>query len=118
MKIMPVNLRGKHFLTLKDFTPEEIRYMLDLSLDLKRKKTCRYQRKSSGWTQYSSSFRESFYQKPDVLLKTAAFDEGGNVNLSDKQSNGQKGVHRRYGKGSGPFFYDGIEFRGFKTEKR
>ena len=35
---MPVNLKGRSFLTLRDFTPEEIRYMLDLSHDLKAKK--------------------------------------------------------------------------------
>ena len=35
---MPINLRGRHLLTLKDFTPEEIRYLLDLSKDLKNKK--------------------------------------------------------------------------------
>ena len=28
---MAVNLKGKSFLTLMDFTPEEIRYMLDLA---------------------------------------------------------------------------------------
>ena len=26
---MPVNLKGRSFLTLKDFTPDEIRYMQD-----------------------------------------------------------------------------------------
>ena len=35
---MPVNLKGRSFLTLMDFTPAEIRYLLDLSHDLKRKK--------------------------------------------------------------------------------
>ena len=35
---MPVNLKGRNFLTLRDFTPEEIRYMLDLSHELKTKK--------------------------------------------------------------------------------
>ena len=33
-----MSLKGRHFLTLKDFTPEEIRYMLDLAKDLKKKK--------------------------------------------------------------------------------
>ena len=32
---MPVNLKGRSFLTLKDFTPDEIRYMLNLAADLK-----------------------------------------------------------------------------------
>ena len=35
---MAINLKGRNFLTLKDFTPEEIQYMLDLSADLKAKK--------------------------------------------------------------------------------
>ena len=33
-----MNLQGKNFLTLKDFTPEEIRYFLDVAKDLKDKK--------------------------------------------------------------------------------
>ena len=28
---MPVNLRGRDFITLKDFSSQEIRYLLDLS---------------------------------------------------------------------------------------
>lgn len=35
---MAVNLKGRSFLTLMDFTPEEIRYMLDLGHDLKAKR--------------------------------------------------------------------------------
>lgn len=35
---MPVNLKGRSLLTLKDFAPAEIRYMLDLAHDLKAKK--------------------------------------------------------------------------------
>ena len=35
---MAINIRGRHFLTLMDFTPLEIRYLLDLSRDLKKKK--------------------------------------------------------------------------------
>ena len=33
-----MDLKGRHFLTLKDFTGEEIRYLLDLAADLKAKK--------------------------------------------------------------------------------
>lgn len=35
---MPVNLKGRSLLTLKDFTPDEIRYLLNLAADLKAKK--------------------------------------------------------------------------------
>ena len=33
-----MNLTGRNFLKLLDYTPEEIRYLLDLSKDLKNKK--------------------------------------------------------------------------------
>lgn len=33
-----MNLKGRNFLTLKDFTPEEVTYLLDLAADLKDKK--------------------------------------------------------------------------------
>ena len=33
-----MNLKGRNFLTLKDYTPEEIQYLLDLSAELKEKK--------------------------------------------------------------------------------
>ena len=32
---MAINLKGRSFLTLMDFTPGEIRYLLDLAHDLK-----------------------------------------------------------------------------------
>ena len=35
---MDVSLSGRNFLKLLDFTPEEIRYLLDLSAELKEKK--------------------------------------------------------------------------------
>ena len=35
---MAVNLKGRSFLTLADFTPAEIRYLLDLGHDLKAKR--------------------------------------------------------------------------------
>ena len=33
-----MNLKGRDFLTLKDYTPEEITYLLDVAADLKEKK--------------------------------------------------------------------------------
>ena len=35
---MAVNLKGRSFLTLEDFTPGDIRYLLDLGHDLKAKR--------------------------------------------------------------------------------
>ena len=33
-----MNLKGRNFLTLKDFTPDEIMYLVDLAADLKKRK--------------------------------------------------------------------------------
>lgn len=33
-----MNLKGRHFLKLLDYTPEEIQYLLDLAADFKAKK--------------------------------------------------------------------------------
>ncbi len=47
--MMQGSLKGKHFLTLEDFTPEELRYLLDLSIRLKKeKKEGKDQRKNTG----------------------------------------------------------------------
>ena len=35
---MAVDLKGRSFLTIMDFTPEEVRYMLDLAKKLKAQK--------------------------------------------------------------------------------
>ena len=37
-EIMAINLKGRSFLSIMDFTPQEVRYMLDLAHDLKAKK--------------------------------------------------------------------------------
>ena len=33
-----MDLKGRHFLKLTDYTPEEIHYLIDLAADLKTKK--------------------------------------------------------------------------------
>lgn len=33
-----MDLKGRHFLTLNDYTPEEVTYLLDLAADLKVKR--------------------------------------------------------------------------------
>ena len=35
---MGVNLKGRSFLTLKDYSKEEIEYLIDLAIELKEKK--------------------------------------------------------------------------------
>ena len=41
-----MNLKGRSFLKLLDYTKEEIEYLLDLSIDLKNKKKNKYKKKS------------------------------------------------------------------------
>ena len=47
-----MNLKGRNFLKLMDYTPEEILYLIDLAADLKSKK------KQSDRKKYSADFRE------------------------------------------------------------
>ncbi len=49
---MAVNLKGRSFLTLMDFTPEEISYMLDLAHDLKAKKRSRHPGRNAEGKEY------------------------------------------------------------------
>ncbi len=111
---MPVNLRGKHFLTLKDFTPEEIQYMLDLSLDLKRKKRAGIKGNLLEGRNIVLLF-EKASTRTRCAFETAAFDEGGNVTFLTNSQMGKKESIEDTAKVLGRF-YDGIEFRGFKQE--
>ncbi|RKX92988.1 MAG: ornithine carbamoyltransferase, partial [Spirochaetes bacterium] len=111
---MSVNLRGRNFLTLKDFTPGEIGYMLNLSLDLKRKKRAGIRgdlldRKSIVLIFEKASTRTR------CAFETAAFDEGGSVTFLTNSQMGKKESIEDTAKVLGRF-YDGIEFRGFKQE--
>jgi len=98
---MPVNLKGRNFITLKDFTPEEIRFMLDLSMDLKRKKR--------------AGIKNNLLDGKNVAFEVAAFDEGANVTFLTQSQMGKKETIEDTAKVLGRF-YDGIEFRGFKQE--
>ena len=51
-----MDLKGRNFLTLKDFTPDEITYMLDLAADLKEKKEKRHSGRSLQGKKHCSDF--------------------------------------------------------------
>lgn len=111
-----MNLKGRSFLTLKDFTPEEILYLLDLATDLKAKK-------KQGITGNSLKGKNIalIFEKPSTRTRCAftvgAADEGGNptylagneIQLGHKES--IEDTARVLGR-----MFDGIEFRGFKQE--
>lgn len=111
-----MNLKGRSFLTLKDFTPEEIMYLIDLAADLKAKK-------KQGITGNSLKGKNIalIFEKPSTRTRCAftvgASDEGGvptylsqhDIQLGYKES--VKDTARVLGR-----MFDGIEFRGFKHE--
>ena len=111
-----MNLKGRSFLTLKDFTPDEILYLVDLAAELKAKK-------KQGITGNSLKGKNIalIFEKPSTRTRCAftvgAQDEGGiptylsqhDIQLGYKES--VKDTARVLGR-----MFDGIEFRGFKHE--
>ena len=111
-----MNLKGRHFLTLKDYTPEEIAYLLELSADLKKKKkegvltdTLRGKNVALIFEKTSTRTRCSF--------EVAAHDLGmGTTYLDPKGSQiGKKESIADTAKVLGSM-YEGIEYRGFGQE--
>lgn len=111
-----MNLKGRSLLTLKDFTPAEIEYLIDLAADLKRKK-------KQGITGDSLKGKNIalIFEKPSTRTRCAftvgCVDEGGHpeylgkndIQLGHKES--IEDTARVLGR-----IFDGIEFRGFKQE--
>jgi ornithine carbamoyltransferase len=111
---MPINLKGRSLLTLKDFTSQEIEYLLDLSLDLKRKKRARIKGDLLSGKNICLIF-EKTSTRTRCAFETAVFDEGGNVTFLTNSQMGKKESIEDTAKVLGRY-YDGIEFRGFKQE--
>ena len=111
-----MNLKGRSFLTLKDFSTEEIEYLIDLAADLKAKK-------KQGITGSSLKGKNIalIFEKPSTRTRCAftvgCIDEGGHpeylgkddIQLGYKES--VEDTARVLGR-----MFDGIEFRGFKQE--
>lgn len=110
---MAVNLKGRSFLTLMDFTPEEIRYMLDLSHDLKAKKRAGIQGDALKGKNVVLLF-EKTSTRTRCAFEVACLDEGGHVTFLDSSSSqfGKKESVEDSAKVFGRF-YDGIEYRGY-----
>ena len=110
---MAVNLKGRSFLTLMDFTPEEIRYLLDLSADLKRKKRMGIKGNALEGKNIVLLF-EKTSTRTRCAFEVAALDEGAHVTFLDSGSSqmGKKESLEDTAKVLGRF-YDGIEYRGF-----
>jgi len=111
---MPVNLRGRSLLTLRDFTPEEIRYLLDLSHDLKSKKRVGIRNRLLDGKNVVLLFDKTS-TRTRCAFEVACFDEGANVTFLSNSQMGKKESLEDTAKVLGRF-YDGIEYRGFKQE--
>jgi ornithine carbamoyltransferase len=114
---MAYNLRNRNFLKLLDFTPEEIRFLLDLSLDLKKAKYSGTEQPRLKGKNIALIF-EKASTRTRCAFETAAFDQGANVTylgptgsqIGAKES--MKDTARVLGR-----MYDGIEYRGFGQDR-
>ncbi|SKC48202.1 ornithine carbamoyltransferase [Maledivibacter halophilus] len=111
---MPISLKGRNFITLKDFTPQEIKYLLDLSMDLKRKKRAGIKGDLLEGKNIVLLF-EKTSTRTRCAFEVAGFDEGAQVTFLSNSQMGKKESIEDTAKVLGRF-YDGIEFRGFKQE--
>ncbi|MEG2893743.1 MAG: ornithine carbamoyltransferase [Clostridium sp.] len=113
---MPVNLKGRSFLTLLDFNKEEVRYMLDLAHDLKAKKRAGIKGNSLNGKNIVLLF-EKTSTRTRCAFEVAVLDEGGHVTFLDSNSSqvGKKESIEDSAKVLGRF-YDGIEYRGFSQK--
>ena len=111
-----MNLKGRNFLTLKDFTPEEITYLLDLAADLKDKKKkgipvdyFRGKNIALIFEKTSTRTRCSFeVAAHDLGMGTTYLDPSGSQ-IGKKES--IEDTARVLGR-----MYEGIEYRGFGQE--
>lgn len=111
---MPINLRGRSFLTLKDFTPAEIHYLLDLARDLKNKKRAGIKNNLLVGKNICLIFDKAS-TRTRCAFEVGAWDEGANVTFLSNSQMGKKESIEDTAKVLGRF-YDGIEFRGFEQE--
>ncbi len=111
---MPVNLKGRSLLTLMDFSQEEIRYLLELSKDLKAKKRVGITGERLKGKNIVLLF-EKTSTRTRCAFEVAALDEGGHVTFLDSKSSqmGKKESLEDTAKVLGRY-YDGIEYRGYE----
>ncbi len=110
---MPVNLQGKNFLKLLDFTSEEIRYLLELSKQFKQLKLTRTPHRYLEGKQIVLLF-EKTSTRTRCSFEVAGRDLGMGVTYLDPGSSqmGKKESIEDTARVLGRM-YDGIEYRGY-----
>lgn len=111
---MAFNLKNRHFLTLLDFTPEEIRFLLDVSAEYKRLKRAGIPHRIHEGKQIALLF-EKTSTRTRTAFTVAARDLGIHPEFLGKDDIqlGKKESVADTAKVLGRSF-DGIEFRGFE----
>ena len=111
-----INLKGRNFLTLLDYTPEEIRYLLDLSHELKEKKKNGIPYRYLEGKNIVLLF-EKTSTRTRCAFEVAGLDLGMGVTYLDPGSSqmGKKESIADTAKVLGRM-YDGIEYRGYAQE--
>ena len=113
---MAFNLRNRSFVKLLDFTPDEIKFLLKLSADLKAAKYGGYEQTRLKGKNIALIFEKSS-TRTRTAFEVAAYDQGAHVTylgpsgsqIGHKES--MKDTARVLGR-----TYDGIEYRGFAQE--
>src|SRR6478752_3903945 len=113
---MPVNLRHRDFANLVDFTPTEIRFLLQLARDLKAAKYGHYEKPQLVGKNIALIF-EKTSTRTRCAFEVAAHDEGAHVTYIDPASSqiGHKESMKDTARVLGGM-YDAIEYRGASQE--
>jgi ornithine carbamoyltransferase len=109
-------LSGRHFLTLNDYTAEEITYLLDLAAELKdAKRTGREERRLDG--KNIALIFEKDSTRTRCAFEVAAYDQGAHVTFIGPTGShmGSKETVKDTARVLGRM-YDAIEYRGFGQE--
>lgn len=111
-----MDLKGRSFLKLKDFTPEEITYLIDLGEELKEKKKQGIPHEELKGKNIALIF-EKTSTRTRCSFEVAAYDLGMHVTYLDPSGSqiGKKESIRDTARVLGRM-YDGIEYRGFGQE--
>jgi ornithine carbamoyltransferase len=111
-----IDLRGRHFLNLADFSPEQITYLLDLAAELKTaKEEGREERRLAG--KNVALIFEKDSTRTRCAFEVAAYDQGAHVTYLGPTGShiGQKETVKDTARVLGRM-YDAIQYRGFGQE--
>jgi ornithine carbamoyltransferase len=110
---MAFNLRNRHFLKLLDFSSQEIKFLLDLSMDLKKAKYAGIEQQRLRGKNVGLIF-EKASTRTRCAFEVAAYDQGAHVTYLGPSGSqmGSKETMKDTARVLGRM-YDGIEYRGF-----